>query len=574
MQHPDRIPIRDYLWLFVALGLSSAWCLTAGQRLGATFDEPIYLQRGLDGWRTGSHHGLLRLGTMPLPGDVQTLPLYLIERATGQQWNLDSDFSQALVTARAMTLLFWWLLLLYGFWAGRMMAGRWGGNLAVAILACEPNLLAHASLATTDIAVTACLLAFLVHYRSGRDARFGRRVIVPGIWFGIALTAKASALVFAPLCMIAIELERWFSARVEGGETFPSQTRVVAKQTIWTFWRESVQIGLFGLLVTFLYCGCDWQTEPSFVAWANGLPEGIGKSTMSWLADHLRIFSNAGEGIARQIKHNLRGHGVYLLGESSDHAIWYYFPVLFTIKLAVPLLVALTSVVALRPSALRNWALACAGILLLFSFNCRVQLGIRLVLPCVALFAVGLGAAIAGIAQRLGDGRGRSLIQFAVSIGIGWMALDSVSVWPDGLRFINELWRGRRPAYEIVSDSNYDWGQGLPNLAHWQAGRGVADLDVWYFGTDPQLTHRHFHELPLHVMPIQSTSDVQSAVAGRMVAVGTTALYGYGLTESHRRAAEYLRTCRPIGRTTTFLIFDFRNQSPELVHNDVAETKP
>ena len=287
MQHPDRILFRDYLWLFVALGLSSAWCLTAGQRLGATFDEPVYLQRGTrrlaDGqpswaaafrhhaaaWRCANAAALshrARVGTAVEPGH---------------------RLFAALVIARAMTLLFWWLLLIYGFRAGRMIGGRWGGNLAVAILACEPNLLAHASLATTDIAVTACLMAFLVHYRSGRDARVGRRVIVPGIWFGIALTAKASALVFAPLCMLAVELERWLSAQADGEEALPPRSRVAS---LWHFCRESLQIGLLGLLVTFIYCGCDWRTEPSFVAWANGLPEGIGKLSMSWLADHLRIF--------------------------------------------------------------------------------------------------------------------------------------------------------------------------------------------------------------------------------------------------------------------------------------------
>src|SRR5262245_23175187 len=208
MRHPERSTIRDALWLVIAIGFSSTWCLTAAQRLGATFDEPIYLQRGLDGWRTGSHRGLLRLGTMPLPADLQTLPLYLIERERGRPWDLHEDFTEALTIARGMTLPFWWLLLVYGWRAGRMIAGSWGGNLAVAILACEPNLLAHASLATTDIALTACLLAFLVEYRLGRDATIRRRVIVPGIWFGVALAAKASALVFGPLCILAIEIER------------------------------------------------------------------------------------------------------------------------------------------------------------------------------------------------------------------------------------------------------------------------------------------------------------------------------------------------------------------------------
>ena len=38
----------DVLWLLAVGVATSAWCLAAAPRLGATFDEPIYLQRGLE----------------------------------------------------------------------------------------------------------------------------------------------------------------------------------------------------------------------------------------------------------------------------------------------------------------------------------------------------------------------------------------------------------------------------------------------------------------------------------------------------------------------------------------------
>src|SRR5258708_2475756 len=83
--------VLDWCW-FLAWGMaSSAWCLTAAGQLGATFDEPIYLQRGLEFWHTGSHHGLLKLGTMPLAPDLQTLPLYLWERWQGTSFDLATD---------------------------------------------------------------------------------------------------------------------------------------------------------------------------------------------------------------------------------------------------------------------------------------------------------------------------------------------------------------------------------------------------------------------------------------------------------------------------------------------------
>ena len=60
----------DGAWL-LAWGLaSSLWCVTAAGQLGATFDEPIYVARGLDFWHLGSHQGLMKLGTMPLAIDL------------------------------------------------------------------------------------------------------------------------------------------------------------------------------------------------------------------------------------------------------------------------------------------------------------------------------------------------------------------------------------------------------------------------------------------------------------------------------------------------------------------------
>src|SRR5262245_7159196 len=123
-----RSPVWDWLW-FLAWGLaSSVWCVTAAGQLGATFDEPIYLQRGLERWRTGSHAGILHLGTMPLPVDLDTLPLYLWERWHGIVLDPTDQLEPLLPWARAGTLLFWWLLLAYGRLAGRELAGPWGGR--------------------------------------------------------------------------------------------------------------------------------------------------------------------------------------------------------------------------------------------------------------------------------------------------------------------------------------------------------------------------------------------------------------------------------------------------------------
>jgi hypothetical protein len=550
--------ILDGLWLMAWGVFSSLWCLSAGHELGATFDEPTYLARGLEAWRTGSHQGLLRLGTMPLPIDIQTLPLYIVEKWTGTALDPVGECGRLLPWARAGNLLFWWLLLFYALRAGRHIAGRWGGRAAVALLACEPSLLAHASLATTDIAVTAAVLALTVHFATGREAGWGWRVGVPALWYAVAVLAKASGLVFGPLCLLAVELERVGREKQARGEGLRPLWPAVVR-----FRRDLLPVMALGLLLVFLYCGSDWEPEASFVRWARGLDEGPARTSMVWLADNLRIFSNAGEGIVRQVRHNVRGHGVFLLGEIHPRALWYYFPVALSIKLTVPVLVLALALAVLRPQALASWAGLAAAVLLLFSLNCRVQIGIRLVLPLVVMALIGLSAGAVNVLGRTPPrpGGGRAAIRWlpaaALAAAVVWGGASAVQVWPDGLCYTNELWGGTERGYLRLSDSNYDWGQGLGELADWQKKEGLEHLDVWYFGSDPAMRELPMRNVPLHVLPIDRPEDVARHVRGRYLAAGTTLVYGMPCnTEQHRRASAFLRRARPVARTRTFLIYD------------------
>ncbi len=541
--------VLDWAWLLAWGVASSVWCVTASARLGATFDEPVYLERGLEGWRTGSHYGLIRLGTMPLPIDVQTFPLYLYEKATGTRLDPAADCDVLLPWARAGTLVFWWLLLSYGRLTGRSLAGPWGGRAAVAVLACEPNLLAHAALATTDVAVSACVLALLYHFRTARDAGWGRRVALPAAWYGAALLAKASALAFGPLVLLAAEAGRVLHEKRARGERLRPLRPAFAP-----FLRDGAQVLALGLILAFVVCGSDWRAEPSFVKWAESLPEGPARSGTVWLAENLRVFSNAGDGIVRQVRHNIRGHGVFLLGEVHPRALWYYFPVALAIKLPLPLLLLPLVVVVARPAALANWACLGAGILLLFSLNCRVQIGIRLVLPLVALGAAGLAAA----AVNAGRGRLRWLPLGGLALGVLWTVGEAVAVWPHGLCYANELWGGTENAYLRLSDSNFDWGQGLKELERWREKRNLAELDVWYFGTDPAVRSPRLHLVPFHTLDVSAAADVHGQVRGRYLAASATLVYGIpSNTPGHLQAAAFLRRHQPVARVATFLVYDF-----------------
>jgi hypothetical protein len=541
---------REALWLVLCVGASSAWCVTASARLGATFDEPTYVRLGLESWRSGTARRLLDLGTMPLPSRVQTLPLYVWERWRGQPFDVDRDLGRLLRVARLGTLPFWWLLLVYGWRAGRSLGGPAGGRLAVAFLACEPNLLAHATLATTDTALAACLMALLFQFRTGRDGPWAERVGAPAAWFGLAVLAKASGLVFGLLGLVVIEAGRRAGAAAGVRPRLRAAAGTLSERAIR---RDLAQIGAIGLAVSFVYCGTDWDVSPSFVAWARQLDGGPTGVAMVWLAEHLRVFSNAGVALARQVRHNVQGHGAFLLGQVAPRAIWYYFPAALTVKAPTALLLLPLALAWLRPRSLVNWACGVTVAMLAFSLVCRVQTGIRLVLPVLVLVAVGLAAA----AARAGAGRRRPATAVALACA-GWMAWSSASAWPHGLCFVNELWGGSAGGYRLLSDSNYDWGQGLKELARWQGRHQVADLTVFYYGTDTALSRLRMRRLEWSLPAPDLGGAAPAELRGRTLAVSTSILFGsVSDWPMVRRWVTYLRSLQPADRTTTFLIYRF-----------------
>lgn len=550
---PDRKPSwLDTGWLLFFGAASAWWCVTAAFALSATFDEPTYLQLGLEHWRTWATKPLMRLGTMPLAIDLQTLPLFLWEKWRGTAIDPVTDLPWALPWMRMGTLVFWWTLLIYAWRAGRVLAGPWAGRLAVAILACEPVFLAHAGLATSDVAVTACLLVFFFEFRAHRDRRWPWRIALPAALYGIAMLAKASTLIFGGLGMLAIELERV----VARGDLKAWRDYLPAARG---FLRDVCAIVAGGLALTFLYCWSDWSREDSFVKWAQTLAPGFAHDSMLWLAEHLRIFSNAGEGLVQQIKHNIRGHGAFLLGQEYRRAIWYYFPVALSIKTTLPLLLLPLVLALIRPRALWNWACLAALALLVFSLNSRVQIGVRFMLPLLACLAVGAAAAFVQAHRSLGS-RSRLILLVCLVGGLLGNAAAALRVWPEALCYVNPAWGGTRSGYRLLSDSNYDWGQGLLELAQWRVQHGIEDIDLWYFGLDPRADQTPFRRLPLHAPEWLGERTPAQAVRGKYVAASTTVLYGSYMQDSAagRAAVAFLRAQKPVGRTMTFFIYDFR----------------
>lgn len=492
-------------WFLTWALASSLWCIGSGWQTGPTFDEPFYLNAGLRCLTGLNHWRLLSQGTMPLPAEVAVLPVMLGRVIHGLPIRLETpeDAIDWLPIARLGALTFWWLLLAAGWWAGTLWGGPKAGPLVVALLAVEPILLGHASLAATDLPLTACLLALVVCYKAGRELSWKRRILAPAVCAALTLLAKASSIVFIPLCLLVVEAEH------------------CCRRAGWARWKESardlIQIALLTVVLTVGFCP----------RWVHAL---------AW-----------------QISHHGIGHGsVFLLGQTSPTGYWYYFPLTLLIKMSLATLGLILVVALVRPRGLCNGLFLAGLALVAFSPSYRVQTGVRLLLPAVALLIAGLGVALAGWCDACRGQRRRWVLGAAIAGGLSWSIAGGLRAWPQGICFTNELWGGTGNGYLALSDSNFDWGQGLRELAAWQEQHSEAPLDVWYFGSDPLLPHLPMRSVELE--QLTSGEDLQDLHQGRYLAVSTTWLYGYRF---HTPAAEYLRSQQPCSRTTTFLIYDF-----------------
>ncbi|MFM8271504.1 MAG: hypothetical protein ACKODX_04135 [Gemmata sp.] len=562
----------DLLWLAVLVAWTAGWCLSAAPRLGLTYDEPFYLDAGLDAWRGWSredgkrrgfdHYATAVTGVMPLPIDAFTLPLYVHERRTGTKLETPQAKHELLRSARAVTLLWLWLLVFSAWRLGRAAGGPWAGRLAAGLLAADPNFLGHASVAATDIAASAALIAFARALYCGRGGRWWKRWLLPGLWFGVAALCKISLLLYGGLVLVTFEVCYQFASgglsRPEGAALNRWAWKVVG--TVLRSVLNAVFILTLGIGIAILYFGFPNEDQHPFVSVARTVPptEPLSAKYLEW-AENSEGTPNAVCAFAFQWWYNARGRPSYLNGTFYPESYRYYFPTVVLMKVPLPVF-ALALLALPRPRALAN-PFALAALLTLASLlTANLQIGVRLAFPALALAYVAVAVALA-----------RGYPRCALWVGVPavlTVAVTSAWVWPHGLGYLNQAHGGPAAAHWRVSDSNVDWGQGLPDLKRWHAANGEPPVSVWYFGTDPAVNRDPFcafvaeHAVDKHGARFELTdpSQVPRAVGPRVLAVGHTVRTMHpAATPAKAAALEYLKTCRPMACTATFTLYDFRD---------------
>ena len=407
------------------------------------------------------------------------------------------DYWQTLTLARAGNLIFVPLLLFYVYrWAGHLY-GRTAAIVAVFLVSFSPAVIAHAGLATADLAVTAALAMAAFHASKWFRDRTIRNACWAGVGAGLALSAKYSAIGYLPLTLAGYGLLTAWAHRSGRWENRPPGFKPLIYQV-------TLAAGIAFTLIWATYCFDVTPLRhptriPNIELGNYTSPDSVFGQIADYVTTRVALpMQSFFAGIFLVFRHFFAGHAAYhtaygqfLLGEVKwDSGWWYYFPVALAVKTTLPFLaLSLLALVLLwrgRREAVRDgslfvvWAMVS---ILVVAMSGNLNIGVRHVLPLYPLMAI-LASSVFKLPEA-GSLPSRLRISLAGLLLAGHAAA-SLSAHPDYLAYFNETARGREHA--VLGDSNLDWGQDLARLGRYLRQHEIKNISLSYFGpTSPEV---------------------------------------------------------------------------------------
>jgi hypothetical protein len=434
-------------------------------------------------------------------------------------WFYNERVKEWLAWGRAGNLPWTVLMLLYTYLLGTYFGTRTHGLIACCIASLTPALLAHGSLATTDMGATVAVLMMLYHLLRWLDSRAWRDVGWLGVAFAVACLTKFSAAAYGGV-LVAVTLLVVAYIRRNSGK--PGVFR------LHSFMHGLVAAAISALLIWACYrfsIGIPTEASATAAAYAKSHPDSLLSHLLNMrLLPAPEWFTGWEYLWLKQAK----GHAAYLFGKTlPDTGVWYFFPVALFYKTPTALLLLLCAGIAavcLRKSPMvlpLLWFIC----LMALSMLSKINIGVRHILviyPFIALIAAG------GIIAMIQGGKTFLLSAAIASIGLIHASFQS---HPDYLPYFNLLARSK-PEHILV-DSDLDWGQDTYRIAEEVKKRGITHINVCGM-IGPKIRY---------IMPVPVDPTCADGPRPGWMAIGFTRLY---YIDAERMA--WLRNYTPVAR--------------------------
>ncbi len=433
---------------------------------------------------------------------------------------------------------------------GLEVYGRSSALLTLALYVTSPTVLAHASIAGNDFLLTVTYtLTIFVLWQALRRSGWWRWVLMGGLW-GATLLTKATGMVLWGVVPL-LSLWSWWASR-KGGWT--------RRIPLWGVAVGVLGASLIALLV--VASGYGFHALPAFTAETRPhrkidlligwMGTSVRDQVYRWIEIPIPGYRYVTM-LMRQFAHVTEGHEAYLLGQRSTQGWWYFFPVAMSIKTPMTTLllwlggISGTFLQAFRRQGENRWRVwnsvvwwgTPIGVILLPAMAGSANMGVRLVLPIYPFLFLFAGTVLAFWEKRYRWWR--RIVWAMVLLGFLSVLLQA----PRYLSYVNEAWGGPQAGWQLVGDSNYDWGQSLKELKAYLDEQGIEEIYLAYFGGElPQMRGIVYKSLPCH--PVRG-----------VVVISVT--YLQGLYLDNPECYSWLRTKSPVAKIGhTLWVYDLR----------------
>jgi len=410
-------------------------------------------------------------------------PAYLAQWVFGDwvlgRWNNPrSVLMWARLPMLLLALLLGWVL----FVLGRRLGGDWGGLLCLTVYTTMPAFLAFGPLVLTDVAIA--LFALLTLWTLGELWR------IPDIgntrWFGLALAGAllskfSSGILIIAILIFVLTTRRWAVADQPAEKPAARAWRKLR-------WRALRKATLLAAAVVYLvYFVFSWNQPVDIPGFSNHGPliAFAGRLLMPpWL--FLR-------GLGWMLLTSVRP--TFLLGHAYPHGVWFYFPVLLVLKSPPGFLGLLVLTLALGlwhrqksrlatvvpPELASHWRAIWIALLVLIAV-CLIgtmDISIRHFSVPLVLLMLLLAPLPRLIQQSTRAIRWAAAAATAMMVAIGLIA--ALRLYPYYFPYVSPF-GGGQPPYWLMSDSNVDWDQALPEVEQFAREHALADVPLDNYG--------------------------------------------------------------------------------------------
>jgi hypothetical protein len=483
------------LTLFV---LQSLWFI---KTQSLTYDEPGHMIAGLEAWQHGrfetwtDHPPLGRFWLMlPIARahvEITQQPLargYLVTAMQpGPEWLACHTRPMNTLLGVALGLALWF--------ATRRLFSEGAANIALALFAFTPSLIANFSVTTTDgigalfVFLTACQV---VLWR--RNPNRTRTVLM-----GLVLAGLLLAKLYTPPEML-LALALMLIVRPDGGwNSFRSLN-----------WKPA--LAALGIAVLTFWAGYLFHVSHLTVGDGEVVASFPHRETKTWATKtktHLNLLIPAGEyveGFREVALSNHRGRATWFLGRIYPKGgPKIYYPVAMALKWPTVLLLLffLSLIVGVRRTCRSPGDLLITSsfglVFLAFALQSKFAIGERHILPLypIALLIAG------GIWEHARKHRAAAAL---VVLALCLNAADCLRYAPGYLAYFNVFVKPEN-SWRLLTDSNLDWGQGLLALRAYEAHHPSETLRLAYFGSvDPKL-------YGIKAAPLEPNAPISGTVA-------------------------------------------------------------